>query len=139
MRKAFLLSVLLPLALAAASASAADPDTELQAKQRFAAGAQAYREARYKDAIDLFLQANKLDAHPELIFNVGQAYEKLADVPDALRCYREYLRLAPAASDRATVEASIRNLEARLRDKGVQQVSVFSSPIGATLVLDQRT
>ena len=43
--------------------------------------AQAYREARYKDAIDLFLQANRLDPHPELIYNVGQAYEKLGDVP----------------------------------------------------------
>src|SRR5580693_1425175 len=138
MRKTFLLSLLLPIALTAASAHAADPDTELQAKQRFAAGAQAYREARYRDAIDLFLQANKLDAHPELIFNVGQAYEKLGDVPSALRSYREYLRLAPGASDRATVETSIKNLEARLRDKGVQQVSVFSSPVGATLLIDQK-
>ena len=138
MRKAFLLSLLLPIALTAASARAADPDAELQAKQRFAAGAQAYREARYKDAIDLFLQANTLDPHPELIFNVGQAWEKSGDVPNALRSYREYLRLLPGATDRATVEASIKNLEARLRDKGVQQVSVFSSPVGATLVLDQK-
>jgi PEGA domain len=70
---------------------------------------------------------------------VGQAYEKLADVPNALRCYREYLRLSPGAPDRATVEASIRNLEVRLRDKGVQQVSVFSSPVGATLLIDQKS
>src|SRR5579863_9763424 len=126
MRTALLLSFLLPIVLTAASARATDPDTELQAKQRFASGAQAYREARYRDAIDLFLQANKLDPHAELIFNVGQAYEKLGDVPSALRSYREYLRLSPGATDRATVEASIRNLETRLRDKGVQQVSVFS-------------
>jgi tetratricopeptide (TPR) repeat protein len=136
--KASLLALLLPLALAPASARAGDPDAEAQAKQRFATGAQAYREARYKDAIDLFLQANKLDPHPELIFNVGQAYEKLGDVPNALRSYREYLRLLPGASDRATVETSIRNLEARLREKGVQQVSIFSNPSGATLVLDQK-
>jgi tetratricopeptide (TPR) repeat protein len=138
MRKALLLSLLLPIVLTAASARATDPDTELQAKQRFASGAQAYREARYRDAIDLFLQANKLDPHPELIFNVGQAYEKLGDVPSALRSYREYLRLSPGATDRATVEASIRNLETRLRDKGVQQVSVFSTPVGATLLIDQQ-
>jgi tetratricopeptide (TPR) repeat protein len=107
-----------------------------RAKARFAAGAQAYREARYKDAIDLFLEANRLDPHADLVFNVGQAYEKLGDAANALRSYREYLRLSPGASDRATVEASIRNLETRLRERGVQQVSVFSTPAGATLLLD---
>jgi tetratricopeptide (TPR) repeat protein len=117
----------------------ADSEATAQAKQRFAAGAQAYREARYKDAIDLFLQANALDPHADLIFNVGQAYEKLGDVPNALRSYREYLRQKPGAADRATVETSIRNLEARLRERGVQQVSVFSTPAGATLLLDGKS
>ncbi len=137
MRTALLFSVLIPLALLATPAFAAG-DATSRAKERFAAGAQAYREARYKDAIDLFLEANKLDPHAELIFNVGQAYEKLGDVPNALRSYREYLRLQPGAQDRPTVEASIRNLEARLREKGVQQVSVFSTPAGAAVFLDQK-
>ena len=137
MRTFPLLSLVAFIALAPAAAQA-DSDVVARAKERFAAGAQAYREARYKDAIDLFLQANKIEPHPELVFNVGQAYEKLADVPNALRSYREYLRLSPGAHDRATVEASIRNLEARLREKGVQQVSVFSSPAGASVLLDQR-
>ncbi len=126
-----------PCCLRAAPARA-DADAQAQAKQRFARGAQAYREARYQDAIDLFREANRLDPHPDLVFNTGQAYEKLGDVGNALRSYREYLRLAPAASDRATVEASIKNLEARLRARGVQQVSIFSTPAGASLVLDER-
>jgi tetratricopeptide (TPR) repeat protein len=131
-----LLALIIPLSLS--SPALAGDDASAQAKSRFQAGAQAYREARYKDAIDLFLQANRLDPHAELIYNVGQAYEKLGDVPNALRSYREYLRLSPGAGDRATVETSIRNLEARLRERGVQQVSIFSSPAGATLVLDQK-
>src|SRR5262245_57390238 len=110
MRTALLLPLLVPLLLLPASAQA-EPENVTRAKQRFAAGAQAYREARYKDAIDLFLEANKLDPHPELIFNVGQAWEKSGDVSNALRNYREYLRLLPGATDRATVETSIRNLE----------------------------
>ena len=76
--------------------------------------------------------------HADLVFNVGQAYEKIGDVSNALRSYREYLRLLPAAADRATVEASIKNLEARLRERGVQQVSIFSTPAGATLILDEK-
>jgi tetratricopeptide (TPR) repeat protein len=132
------LSLVLPLLLHA-PAALADGDATARAKDRFAAGAQAYREARYKDAIDLFLQANQIDPHADLIFNVGQAYEKLGDVANALRSYREYLRLDPGARDRATVETSIKNLEARLRERGVQQVSIFSTPAGATVILDGKS
>jgi hypothetical protein len=131
------LVLVVPLLLHAPIARA-DEASVAKAKQRFQLAAQAYREARYKDAIDLFLEANRFDPHPELIYNVGQAYEKLGDVPNALRSYREFLRLSPGASDRATIEASIKNLEARLRERGVQQVSVFSTPAGATLTLDQK-
>lgn len=123
-------------ALAWQSALLAGPSED--ARARFQLGEQAYREARYKDAIELFLQAHKLDPHPELVFNAGQAYEKLGDVPNALRLYREYLRAAPGASDRATLETKIRNLEQRLREKGVQQASILSTPPGATVVLDGR-
>jgi tetratricopeptide (TPR) repeat protein len=137
MRRSFLLLIALALALPPARASADEPSDAL-AKQRFAAAAQAYREARYRDAIAGFLEANRLDPHPELVFNVGQSYEKLGDVANALRWYREYLRLAPGVVDRATIEASIRNLEARLRERGVQQVSIFSAPSGASLLLDDK-
>lgn len=132
------LTLVIPLLLAHPRSALAQGDATAQAKQAFAAGAQAYREARYKDAIDQFLKANRLDPHADLIFNVGQAYEKLGDVPNALRSYREYLRLKPGANDRGSVEISIKNLEARLSASGVQQVSVFSTPSGATLILDQK-
>lgn len=129
---------LLAFVCALCSTSPALADRTSDAKARFGEAARAYREARYAEAITLFLEANALEPHPELIFNVGQAYEKLGDVPSALRSYREYLRLQPHAADRVTVEASIRNLELRLSEKGIQQVSVFSSPSGATVLLDQR-
>ena len=70
MRRIFSFALLVPLLLHPSPARAGS-DAVDQAKQRFAAGAQAYREHRYKDAIDFFLQANGLDPHPELVFNVG--------------------------------------------------------------------
>src|SRR5580704_3012389 len=112
MRRALILSLVVPLLLASPAARA-DGEVTAQAKQHFTAAVQAYREARYKDAIDLFRKANALDPHADLVFNVGQAYEKLGDVANALRSYREYLRLDPAVRDRPAVETSIRNLEAR--------------------------
>lgn len=137
MRRLFLLLAAL-LVLFGATARTARADDDSAAQTRFKSAAQAYREARYKEAIDLFLEANRLEPHPELIFNVGQAYEKLGDVPNALRSLRDYLRLAPTAKDRPTVELSIKNLEQRLREKGIQQVSVFSAPAGATVTVDGR-
>lgn len=114
----------------------ASADDVADAKAKFRAGAAAYRQGRYEDAIDLFLQANRLDPQPALIFNVAQVYEKVGDVPSALRSYRDYLRLVPETQDRAAVEKSIRDLEQRLRDKGVQQVTVLSKPAGARVFLD---
>ncbi len=129
--------LVVPLSLLLLTAAPAFGDDVADAQKKFRAGAAAYREARYKEAIDLFLQANQLDPHPELIFNVGQAFEKLGNVPDALRAYRDYLRLAPDAEDKATVVKSIKNLEQRLRERGLQQVSVFSKPPGARVFLDE--
>ncbi len=119
----------------AAPCAHAQVDTA-QARAAFRQGAKAYNEADYRRAIALFQQAYQLDPHPALIYNVGQAYEKLGNVPAALRSFRKYLRLAPDARDRATVEAKIRNLEQRLRASGVQQVTVLSRPLGATLSVD---
>lgn len=106
------------------------------ARKAFEAGAQAYREGRYKEAVQFFLTAYEEDRKPALIYNAAQAYEKAGDIPNALRSYRRFLRLAPDADDRPTVELRVKNLEARLREQGVQQVSVFSSPEGASVELD---
>lgn len=138
MRTALILSLVLPLSLACAGVARADDPSVARAKERFGRAAQAYREARYRDAIDLFLQANQLDPHPELIFNVAQAYEKLNDAPAALRSFREYLRLSPGATNRATAEASIKRFEARLAERSVQQVTVLSTPAGAEVFIDGR-
>jgi len=116
--------------------AAGEEDAKAKARAHFESGSQAYREARYQDSIDAFVAAFQLDPDPALVFNTGQAWEKLGNVPNALRAYREYLRLAADAPDRAIVETIIRNLEARLREKGVQQVSVYTSPAGAELTID---
>lgn len=137
-RRSQILATLVSLAvvLAAPSGEARAEGPRAVAKAHFDRGAKAYREARYQEAIDAFMAAYALDPDAVLMFNAGQASEKLARVPDALRFYRDYLRLAPAASDRPAVEASIRNLEARLRERGLQQVSVYSTPAGAELTMD---
>jgi tetratricopeptide (TPR) repeat protein len=93
---------------------------------------------KYKDAIDAFLEANRLFPSPTLSFNAAKAYEKMGDSAGALRFYRDYLRRKPDASDLADVEKSIGRYERALQDKGVQQVTVLSSPEGALVIVDDR-
>jgi hypothetical protein len=70
------------------------------------------------------------------LYNAAQAYERLGDVRNALLSYRDYLRQHPADDDRSFVEVRIKNLERRLRDQGVQQMSILSTPPGASVLVD---
>jgi tetratricopeptide (TPR) repeat protein len=107
-----------------------------KAREVFASGVRAYEERRYKDAIDLFQEANRITANPAFSFNIGIAYEDMGDPAMALRHYRDYLRQLPAAADADAVEERTERIEEILAAKGVQQVSVLSDPPGARLSID---
>ena len=122
----------------AEAASEADQAARAHALEQFQKGSSAFRERRYKDAIDSFLEADRLVKNPAFAYNAGLAYEKMGDTANGLAWLREYLRRAPEAPDRPKVEASIERLELALANKGVQQVTVLSLPDGATVVIDGR-
>jgi tetratricopeptide (TPR) repeat protein len=107
-----------------------------RARVRYREGVEAYKEGHFRDAIDLFLEADQLAPSAALSFNIGAAYEKLGEPAAALRWYRDYLRRAPDASDRTQVEALVSGFEHTLQSNGVQQVTVSSTPPGAELVVD---
>ncbi len=109
---------------------------EATAQARYEQGVQAYREQRFKDAIELFLAADRLEPRPALAFNVARAYEKLREPARALQHYRDYLRRGPDPSNVEEVKTRVRELEANLAERGVQQVTVRSKPPGATLYID---
>jgi tetratricopeptide (TPR) repeat protein len=118
----------------ASDADAANP----AARQRYQRAAQAYSEGRFKDAIDIFLDAARMAPNPAFSYNIALAYEQLGDAPNALRWFREYLRAKPDAPDRAEIEPRMAVAEKHLRDIGIQQLTVVSSPEGATLTVDDR-
>jgi tetratricopeptide (TPR) repeat protein len=105
-------------------------------REVFASGVRAYEERRYKDAIDLFQEANRITANPAFSFNIGIAYEDMGDSAMALRHYREYMRQVPDAPDRDAVDQRIERIEEILAIKGIQQVSILSEPAGARLSID---
>lgn len=109
---------------------------QAEAQAQYEQGVQAYRAQRYQQAIDLFLSADALAPRPALAFNVARAYEKRAEPARALQYYREYLRRGADPSNARDVEKRVRELQAALAERGVQQVTVRSVPGGATLTVD---
>lgn len=120
------------------SASAPREPALAEARARYQEGAQAYAEARYKDAIDLFLDADRIRPSAALSFNIARAFEKLRDASGALRWYRDYLRRAGSPADQEQLQLRIGALQELLRQKGIQQVTILSEPSGATVVVDGR-
>lgn len=106
------------------------------AKARYEEGVEAYRAARYADAVRLFLEADALSPSAALSYNIARAYEKLADDAQTLRWYRNYLRLSPDAKNAAEVRGYVQSLSAALAKQGIQQFTVLTSPAGATVAID---
>jgi len=109
-----------------------------QAKAKYEQGVELYRNERYADAVRQFLEADALSPSAALSFNIARAYEKLSDDAATLRWYRNYLRLNPEAPNAAEVRQSIQTLSQSLAKKGIQQLTVLSTPTGATVAIDDR-
>lgn len=125
-----------PRKVAAAQAAETSGGDVKKAKELFQWAQKLYKQARYAEAISKFEDAYAVRPHPVIFFNIGKCYEQLGETAKALRGYRDYLRLAPDASDKETVSDAIANLERRLREKGVQQLMVFSDPPTARISVD---
>jgi tetratricopeptide (TPR) repeat protein len=139
---ALALSLGAPSTAFAQAAAAVDPTTpegkRAEGKARYERGADAYAKGRYTDAIDLFLQADALAPSAALSFNIARAYEKIGDGPNALRWYRDFRRRAPDAKNGPEVDKRVAELEAELAKKGVQQLTILTSPAGATVIVDDQ-
>ena len=58
------------------------------------------------------------------------------DKERALAFYREYLRRAPNANDRAGVNAKVAKLTQKIAERGLQQVTFLATPQGAAVLVD---
>ena len=129
-------ALMILFALPAAFAHAQGDDATATAKRYFESGKVLYKQGSYKEAVVEFQKAYSLFPNGALLFNIAKSYEKLGDAPQALRSYKEYLRAVPSADDKDDVQASINSLEKRLREKGIQQVRVYSTPPGAQVAIN---
>lgn len=122
-----------------AAAPKRDDAAKARAQKHFERGVGAFKDQRFKDAVDAFLDAHREYPSPALSYNAARAYDKLLDAAGALRFYREYLRQSPEASDRANVEKRVGELETKLQqERGRQQVTILSNIEGATVRIDDQ-
>lgn len=126
------------LALTEAKPDLGEPEAVAKERARllFEKGVSAYRESRFYDAVDVFLETNRLYPDPKFSYNIGKAFEGMGNQPSALRYYREYLRRLPDAPDASDVASHVHQLEQALSQKGIQQLTVITIPEGVTLKLD---
>jgi tetratricopeptide (TPR) repeat protein len=124
--------------LAQPRAQEASPERP-EARASFDAGLAAYQEGRYRDAVERFKEADALAPSPLLSFNIAKVYERMGDNRSALGSYRAYLRRLPNADNQQAVRERIVALEQTLKASGVQQLTVSSTPAGATVAIDNVT
>jgi hypothetical protein len=130
-----------PASIARADAPSAEAAVEAPralAKAKFEEGVKAFGEHRYTDAVAAFLRADAIDPSAALSFNVARAFEHLDNPSSALRWYRDYLRRQPGAANAVEVQARVAALSAMLAGRGVQQLTVISTPVGASVLIDKR-
>jgi tetratricopeptide (TPR) repeat protein len=108
----------LALGLAAPPASAQPqpqqqppPGEDERARELFLEGEAHYAAGRYEEAAERYLQAYELSQRPELLFNLGNAYERLGDYAKAAQYLSQYVA-SPRARDVVSVRERIRRLEA---------------------------
>jgi len=114
------------LASADAAAQTRPPDApaaerEDRAVAVFEESEKRYREGKFKEAVDLLLEAYRLSPEPPLLYNLGRAYEGMGDLERARDAYRRYLDADRGASDRGAIEQRIATLTRQLDERAALQ------------------
>lgn len=101
-----LASAVLAFTLGVASPVTAAPKDDAAPSLR--AGLQAYKEARYEDAIEQFEAAYAIDPNPAYLYAWAQAERESGDCQSAVRLYERFLE---GAVEPAAAEAARKNIE----------------------------
>lgn len=95
------------------SAPPSDDALTAEAQRFFKLGVAMFNRGEYDAAMQAFIAAHRFAPLPEVLYNLALTSERLERWRDARDYYREYLRVRPAAPDRAHVEKRIEALRSR--------------------------
>lgn len=101
--------------------------TDKKARELFEKGREAWDEGRFREAWEHWHHSYRLSRRPELLYNVGQAADRLRMDREALEAFRLYLEKNPNASNRKEVENRIRILEREVDNAPAQERTDYLS------------
>jgi hypothetical protein len=108
------------------AATVEDP-RDVAAEKHFARGQRLHLDGLYKEAIAEYLEAYRIKPHPNVVYNIGQAYERLLQYQDAVAWFERYEREGgPKAEYHVLVQNRLRvlrNLPARIHVECVPQAT----------------
>ncbi len=135
MRRAlFVVSLVLTTVALAPAAARADDASESRTRREL--GQEYYRQGRYQEALDMFLEAYRLVPMPTLAHDVAQTYALLDRPVQAFNWYQTFLRASEGdehlASARAETESALGTLAPR-----VALLQLTSDPPGAEVFVDR--
>jgi tetratricopeptide (TPR) repeat protein len=105
-----------------------------QVQSHVQAGKKAYDAGNFEASLEKFQRALEILEHPDFVYRVALAHEKLGHTEQALENYRKFLEMAPDADDRGKVERTIQRLEQELEQQR-PEVDIATTPSGATVRL----
>jgi hypothetical protein len=113
------LALALCVALAAAPVAADEPPgVDAQARAHYESAQKLYDEGQYDEAIAEYQEAYRRKPHPNTIYNIAQAYERLLDYAQSVAWFERYLKEAPPDAPFRTIVANrlrlLRDLPARV-------------------------
>jgi tetratricopeptide (TPR) repeat protein len=95
--------------------ASAEPDVVKRAQTHFRAGKTLYDLGQYTDAIREFAAGYALVPKPEFLLNLGQAYRRAHDLPQAREMFLKYLEKAPPnAPERGQVRDTLKEIDDEL-------------------------
>lgn len=90
------------------------PVEDNDARTLFTLGQSAFDQGRYQAALDYFQQAYDLSHRPQLLYNIGQAADRLRDDRRALASFEQFLREVPDSPQHTSTRARVEVLRAAI-------------------------
>jgi tetratricopeptide (TPR) repeat protein len=93
----------------------------------FIAGRTAFDAGRFDEALDLFERSYRASERPELLYNIGQAADRLRQDERALDAFTRYLELVPDGENRAAVETRVRAIREAIEADRARDAALLSA------------
>jgi outer membrane receptor for ferrienterochelin and colicin len=127
------LRLVLAVALAAIAAPARADNLADEAELQFELGADRYKAADFRGALEHFLASNRLVPNRNVVFNIARTYEQLKQSADAYRYFSQALEGETDQPTRARIEEALARTVPL-----IAVVSIESDPPGATVYIGRR-